>query len=80
MGRAALGPWLSERAVATRSTVSIVNMSESGCDALTRAAMCDPAVHRLLAEVQQLLRPPSVLQDPAIDRPVQAELFQMAAE
>jgi 2-polyprenyl-6-methoxyphenol hydroxylase-like FAD-dependent oxidoreductase len=48
--------------------------------ALTRAAMCDPAVHRLLAEVQQLLKPPSVLQDPANDRLVQAELFQMAAE
>jgi hypothetical protein len=32
-------------------------------------------------EVQQLLKPPTVLQDdPAIDRFVQLELFQMAAE
>jgi 2-polyprenyl-6-methoxyphenol hydroxylase-like FAD-dependent oxidoreductase len=48
--------------------------------ALLRAAMRDPAVHRLMAEVQQLLKPPSVLQDPAIDRLVQQELSQMAAE
>ena len=48
--------------------------------ALTRAAMRDPTVHRLWAEVQQLLKPPSVLQDPAVDRFVQVELFQMAAE
>jgi 2-polyprenyl-6-methoxyphenol hydroxylase-like FAD-dependent oxidoreductase len=48
--------------------------------ALIRIAMCDAAVHRLLVEVQQLLKPPSVLQDPAVDRLVQFELFQMAAE
>jgi 2-polyprenyl-6-methoxyphenol hydroxylase-like FAD-dependent oxidoreductase len=48
--------------------------------ALIRAAIRDAAVHRLLTEVQQLLKPPSVLQDPAIDRLVQSELFQMAAE
>jgi 2-polyprenyl-6-methoxyphenol hydroxylase-like FAD-dependent oxidoreductase len=48
--------------------------------ALLRAAMHDAAVHRLLSEVQQLLKPPSVLQDPAIDRLVERELIQMAAE
>jgi hypothetical protein len=48
--------------------------------ALMRTAMRDSAVHRLLVEVQQLLKPPSVLQDPAIDRLVQLELSQMAAE
>ena len=48
--------------------------------ALIRTAMYDAAVHRLLVEVQQLLKPPSVLQDPAVDRLVQFELFQMAAE
>jgi 2-polyprenyl-6-methoxyphenol hydroxylase-like FAD-dependent oxidoreductase len=48
--------------------------------ALMRAAMRDPAVHRLMAEVQQLLKPPSALQDPAVDRLVQLELSQMAAE
>ena len=48
--------------------------------ALIRAAIRDAAVHRLLTEVQQLIKPPSVLQDPAIDRLVQSELFQMAAE
>jgi len=48
--------------------------------ALIRTAMRDAAVHRLLAEVQQLLKPPSVLKDPAVDRLVQSELFQMAAE
>jgi len=48
--------------------------------ALIRAAMHDPSVHRILVEVQQLLKPPSVLQDPAVDRLVQAELFQTAAE
>jgi hypothetical protein len=48
--------------------------------ALMRTAMRDAAVHRLLVEVQQLLKPPSVLQDPAIDRLVQSELFQMATE
>ena len=48
--------------------------------ALIRTAVRDAAVHRLLTEVQQLLKPPSVLQDPAIDRLVQSELFQMAAE
>ena len=46
--------------------------------ALMRTAMRDAAVHRLLAEVQQLLKPPSVLQDPAVNRLVQSELFQMA--
>jgi 2-polyprenyl-6-methoxyphenol hydroxylase-like FAD-dependent oxidoreductase len=49
-------------------------------DALIRTAMHDAAVHRLLAEVQQLLKPPSVLQDPAVDRLVRLELFQMARE
>ncbi|WP_198030118.1 FAD-dependent monooxygenase [Bradyrhizobium sp. Tv2a-2] len=48
--------------------------------ALMRVAMNDASVHRLLAEVQQLLKPPSVLQDPDVDRLVQRELFQMAAE
>ncbi|MGY3606675.1 MULTISPECIES: FAD-dependent monooxygenase [unclassified Bradyrhizobium] len=48
--------------------------------ALLRAAMRDPAVHRLLAEVQQLLKPPSALQEPAVERLVQLELSQMAAE
>jgi hypothetical protein len=48
--------------------------------ALLRAAIRDPAVHRLMAEVQQLLKPPSVLRDPAVDRLVQLELSQMAAE
>ena len=48
--------------------------------ALMRTAMRNAVVHRLLAEVQQLLKPPSVLQDPAVDRLVQSELFQMAAE
>ena len=48
--------------------------------ALIRTAMRDATVHRLLAEVQQLIKPPSVLQDPAVDRLVQSELFQMAAE
>jgi 2-polyprenyl-6-methoxyphenol hydroxylase-like FAD-dependent oxidoreductase len=49
-------------------------------DALIRTAMHDAAVHRLLAEVQQLLKPPSVLQDPAVDRLVRLELFQMAGK
>jgi 2-polyprenyl-6-methoxyphenol hydroxylase-like FAD-dependent oxidoreductase len=48
--------------------------------ALIRTAIRDAAVHRLLTEVHQLLKPPSVLQDPAVDRLVQRELFQMAAE
>lgn len=48
--------------------------------ALIRTAIHDPAVHRLLTEVHQLLKPPSVLQDPAVDRLVQSKLFQMAAE
>jgi 2-polyprenyl-6-methoxyphenol hydroxylase-like FAD-dependent oxidoreductase len=48
--------------------------------ALLRAAIRDAAVQRLLAEVQQLLKPPSVLQDPVVDQLVQAELLQMAAE
>jgi len=48
--------------------------------ALLRTAMHDAAIHRLLSEVQQLLKPPGVLLDPAVDRPVQRELVQMAAE
>ena len=48
--------------------------------ALMRAAIRDAAVHRLLTEVQQLIKPPSVLQDPAVERLVQRELVQMAAE
>jgi 2-polyprenyl-6-methoxyphenol hydroxylase-like FAD-dependent oxidoreductase len=47
--------------------------------ALMRAAMRHHHVHRLLAEVQQLLKPPSVLRDPAVDRLVQAELVEAAA-
>lgn len=48
--------------------------------ALTRIAMRDAAIHRLLMEVQHLLKPPSVLKDPAIDQLVQRELIQLAAE
>ncbi len=48
--------------------------------ALIRAAIRDAAVHRLLTEVQQLLKPPSALEDPAVERLVQRELVQMAAE
>jgi hypothetical protein len=47
---------------------------------LIRTAMHDAAIHRLLTEVQQLLKPPSVLQDPSVDRLVQFEVFQMATE
>jgi len=47
---------------------------------LIRTAMHNATVHRLLTEVQQLLKPPSVLQDPAVDRLVQREPIQMAAE
>ncbi|HVJ52779.1 MAG TPA: FAD-dependent monooxygenase [Aliidongia sp.] len=46
--------------------------------ALTRLAIRDPAIHKLMVEVQQLLVPPSALQDPAVDRLVRAELAQMA--
>ena len=49
-------------------------------DALMRTAMRDAAVLRLLVEVQHLLKPPSILQDPVVDRLVQSELLQMAAE
>jgi 2-polyprenyl-6-methoxyphenol hydroxylase-like FAD-dependent oxidoreductase len=48
--------------------------------ALIRTAMQDATVHRLLAEVQQLLKPPSILQDPAVEQLVQRELIQIAAE
>jgi hypothetical protein len=48
--------------------------------ALIRTAIHDPAVHRLLTEVHQLLKPPSVLQDPAVDRLIQSELFQTVGE
>jgi 2-polyprenyl-6-methoxyphenol hydroxylase-like FAD-dependent oxidoreductase len=48
--------------------------------ALMRTAMNHAEVHRLLAEVQHLLKPPSALQDPAVDQLVQAELLKMAAE
>ena len=48
--------------------------------ALFRTAMHDAEVHRLLLEVQHFLKPPSVLQDPAIDRLVQREAFETAAE
>jgi 2-polyprenyl-6-methoxyphenol hydroxylase-like FAD-dependent oxidoreductase len=48
--------------------------------ALIRTAMQNATVHRLLSEVQQLIKPPSVLQDPAVERLVQRELVQMAAE
>ncbi|MFH0300795.1 hypothetical protein AAFX91_26930 [Bradyrhizobium sp. 31Argb] len=47
--------------------------------ALTRVAMQDAAVHRLLVEVQRLLRSPSVLQDPAVDWLGQRELIQLAS-
>ncbi|WP_051334743.1 FAD-dependent monooxygenase [Bradyrhizobium sp. Ai1a-2] len=48
--------------------------------ALFQAAIRHPAVHCKLAEVQQLLEPPRVLQNPAIDRLVQIELSKMAAD
>ena len=41
--------------------------------ALLQATMRHAAVHRAFAEVQQLLKPPSVLQDPAIDQLIQIE-------
>lgn len=47
--------------------------------ALTRVAMQDAAVHRLVTEVQHLLKPPSVLKEPSVDRLVQDELLQTAA-
>jgi hypothetical protein len=42
--------------------------------ALLRAAIRDASVHRLMTEVQHLLKPPSALHDPAVDRLVRAEL------
>jgi 2-polyprenyl-6-methoxyphenol hydroxylase-like FAD-dependent oxidoreductase len=48
--------------------------------ALLHAAMRHADVHRAFAEVQQLLKPPSILQDPAIDELIQMELTQTAAE
>ncbi len=48
--------------------------------ALSRVAMRDASVHRLLTEVQHLLKPPGVLQDPAVDGLVELELSQIAAE
>jgi 2-polyprenyl-6-methoxyphenol hydroxylase-like FAD-dependent oxidoreductase len=48
--------------------------------ALIRVAMRDAAVHWLMTEVQHLLKPPSVLKNPAVYGLVQRELFQMAAE
>ena len=42
--------------------------------ALTRLAARDPAVHRLNAEVQHLLQPRTVYQDPALVQRVMAEL------
>jgi 2-polyprenyl-6-methoxyphenol hydroxylase-like FAD-dependent oxidoreductase len=36
--------------------------------ALMRLAVEDPAVHKLMTEVQQLLKPPSVYNDPALQR------------
>jgi 2-polyprenyl-6-methoxyphenol hydroxylase-like FAD-dependent oxidoreductase len=42
--------------------------------ALSRLAARDPAVHRLNAEVQHLLKPRSVYQDPALVQRVMAEL------
>jgi 2-polyprenyl-6-methoxyphenol hydroxylase-like FAD-dependent oxidoreductase len=47
--------------------------------ALARLAMRNPDVHRLMLEVQHLLKPPSVYDDPAIQQLVQAELATMAA-
>jgi hypothetical protein len=47
--------------------------------ALLQAAMSHPAVQQAFSEVQQLLKPPSILQDPAIDQLIQAELSQIVA-
>jgi 2-polyprenyl-6-methoxyphenol hydroxylase-like FAD-dependent oxidoreductase len=49
-------------------------------DALIGTAMHNATVHRLLTEVQQLLKPSSVLQEASVDRLVQREPIQMAAE
>ena len=46
---------------------------------LARVAIRNPDVDRLMQEVQHLLKPPSVYDDPAIQRLVQAELADMAA-
>ena len=72
------GSGLSGRSPANARQISRASLKYNG--ALLRIAMRDATVHRLLAEVQQLLKPPSVPQDPAVDRLVQSELVQMAAE
>ena len=46
--------------------------------ALLQATMSYPAVQQAFTEVQQLLKPPSILQDPAIDQFIQAELSKIA--
>lgn len=47
--------------------------------AIAQLAIRNPHVHRLMQEVQHLLKPPSVYDDPAIQRLVQAQLLEMAA-
>jgi 2-polyprenyl-6-methoxyphenol hydroxylase-like FAD-dependent oxidoreductase len=47
--------------------------------ALLQATMSHPAVQQAFTEVQQLLKPPSILQDPAIDQLIHAELSQIVA-
>jgi hypothetical protein len=44
--------------------------------ALFRLAARDPEVHRLFTEVQQLLKPNSVFQDPAFAERVNAEIAE----
>jgi hypothetical protein len=44
--------------------------------AMNKLAARDPAVHKLLAEVQHLLKPPSVLQEPELRQRVQAVLAE----
>jgi 2-polyprenyl-6-methoxyphenol hydroxylase-like FAD-dependent oxidoreductase len=44
--------------------------------ALTRLAARDPAVHKLMIGVRQLIEPPSVLRDPELVRRVQAEMAE----
>jgi hypothetical protein len=45
--------------------------------ALTRLAAEDPAVHKLTAEVQHLLRPRSVYRDPALVQRVLAKMAEV---
>ena len=48
--------------------------------ALLQAAVRHASVQRTFTEVQQLLKPPSALQDPDIDKLIRAELLQMATQ